>query len=134
MCEEERKKLLSLLGFAAKARKAVTGTDQVVEAVRRQDKSDGNPKSGRNFGIVLIAADASANTVKRLTNACSYHKIRCERTDAVMSELSHILGKSGDVAAVGMFDRSFAGAVTALLDRRNETADHTLQRVQDHKL
>ncbi len=122
MNDTEHKKLLSLLGFAARARKAVTGADQVTEEVRRRDKlPEENPKR-KNAGIVLIAADASANTVKRLTNACTYHNVRCERTDAAMAELSHILGKSADVAVVGLFDKSFAKAVGALFDRSAENA------------
>ena len=122
MNETEQKKMLSLLGFAARARKAVTGADQVTEEVRRRDRAPEDEPKRKNSGIVLIARDASANTVKRLENACAYHGIRCERTNASMAELSHILGKSADVATVGLFDKSFAKAVEALFDDGMEKA------------
>ena len=49
-----QKKLMSLLGFAARARKLVCGTDLCRDEIRRG-----------NLSFVIVADNASANTKKR---------------------------------------------------------------------
>ena len=49
-------KLLGMLGLAARARKIITGTELVTEKI----------KSGKKVELVLIAADVSQNTFKKL--------------------------------------------------------------------
>ena len=61
-------KLLGLLGFAARARKLVTGTDLCRDEVRR----------GR-LPLVLVAGDASNNTKKRISDGIVCRPNKCRR-------------------------------------------------------
>ena len=53
--QEGAKKLLGMLGFAARARKLVCGTDLCRDEIRRG-----------KLQLVLVASDASQNTKKRI--------------------------------------------------------------------
>ncbi len=57
-------KVLSLIGLATKAGKAVSGEFLTEKSIR----------SGKAH-IVLAAADASENTKKKFRNMCSYHQV-----------------------------------------------------------
>ena len=60
--EDKSEKLLSLLGFAARARRLVFGTELCRDAARAGQSS-----------LVVIAAEASQNTKKRVVDACKYY-------------------------------------------------------------
>lgn len=59
-------KIAQLIGLAKKAGKAVCGSGAAVDAVRR-----------RECGVVILAEDASGNTVKRLTDKCTFYQAPC---------------------------------------------------------
>mgnify|MGYP002293514765 FL=1 len=104
-------KLLSLLGFAMRAGKLSCGTDRVCDDIRRHgipDDGDGKPK--HPLGIVLIAADASANTKKRIINACTYYNMSYYVTGIPADEIGQRTGKSPAVCAV--FDRDFTAGIS----------------------
>ncbi len=61
--------------------------------------------------LVLTAQDASENTVKRITDCCRYYEIDMECLSMTGAELGHLLGKSGEVAVVGVCDEGFAKAI-----------------------
>lgn len=97
------KKLLSLLGFAARARALVCGTDQCRDEIRRG-----------KLHLVIVAASASDNTKKRIADACRYYG--CDMVVAPVDslELSNRIGKSANIAVVGVTDVNFINGIKAL--------------------
>ena len=97
------KKLLSLLGFAARARALVFGTDQCRDEIRRG-----------KLHLVIVAANASDNTKKRISDACKYYG--CDMIVAPVDslELSNRIGKSANIAVVGVTDVNFINGIKAL--------------------
>ena len=106
--ELQTQKVLGLLGFARKAGRLVIGTELVCNAVR-SGKVKTMPR------IVLLAADASANTQKRVTNLCKYYECECATLHASTAELGHQIGKQGAVSTVGVADDGFTKAIRKLL-------------------
>ncbi|MBQ8510210.1 MAG: ribosomal L7Ae/L30e/S12e/Gadd45 family protein [Clostridia bacterium] len=102
------KKLLGLLGFAARARKLVCGTDLCRDAIRRGQ-----------VPLVLIAADASANTKKRIIDACKYYDNDLCVLTIGSAELSRQIGKTANIAVVGLTDMNFIHGISALFDGNN---------------
>ena len=106
-------KLLSLLGFAMRAGKLSCGTDRVCDDIRRHgipDDGDGKPK--HPLGIVHIAADASANTKKRIINACTYYNMSYYVTGIPADEIGQRTGKSPSAAVCAVFDRDFTAGIS----------------------
>ena len=106
-------KLLSLLGFAMRAGKLSYGTDRVCDDIRRHgipDDGDGKPK--HPLGIVLVASDASANTKKRIINACTYYNVSYYVTGIPSDELGQRIGRSSSAAVCAVFDRDFTGGIS----------------------
>jgi ribosomal protein L7Ae-like RNA K-turn-binding protein len=93
---------LGLLGMAARAGTAVTGTARVREAVR-----------GGGLHLVVLATDASDNSREKLLPLLVArgvsHVIQYER-----SELGAAVGR-GPLSAVGLADRALAERLRALL-------------------
>lgn len=98
-------KLLGLLGFAARARKLVTGTDLCRDEVRR----------GR-LPLVLVAGDASDNTKKRIADACKYYDTDMCVVPISAEELSDRIGKTGSIAVIGVTDMNFVNGIAALFE------------------
>ncbi len=106
--ETNKRKLLGLLGFAARARKLVCGTDLCRDEIRR----------GKAY-FTLVASDASENTKKRIAYACKYYDTQLCRIPLTAVELSHIIGKSGSIAVVSVTDMNFINGITALAADNN---------------
>ena len=115
MDEAAKRKLLDLLGFAARARMVDTGASRVADSVRKNDMVVKNEKGRRNAGVVIIASDASFNTAKRLKNCCSYYNTDCAQPPVTMEELSKAVGSAADTSAVGLFTGNFPVSVRKLL-------------------
>ena len=136
MNEAEKRKLLGLLGFAARARMIDTGASRVADSVRKNDKVVKNDSGRRNTGIVIIASDASFNTAKRLKNCCMYYNTDCAQPPVTMEELSGAVGSAADTSAVGLFTGNFPSPVRKLLKEAgliektnyNETGKEDLDR------
>ena len=106
-------KLLSLLGFAMRAGKLSCGTDRVCDDIRRHGiPDDGDAKPKHPLGIVLIAADASANTKKRIINACTYYNMSYYVTGIPADEIGQRTGKSPSAAVCAVFDRDFTAGIS----------------------
>lgn len=95
-------KIYSLLGIAVRGRNLVSGETQTLEAVR----------SG-SAGLVIIAEDASDNTVKLFTNKCQYYGIPVFHWGTKES-LGHAIGKDLR-SSVGVCDAGLANAMISLL-------------------
>ena len=103
------RRLEGLLGLARKAGRVVFGTDQICEAIRRQ-----------RVRQVFIAADASDNTRKRLTNCCEYYGVSHADLPIPMEALARATGRTGDAAAAGITDEGFAAAMRKLINQNRE--------------
>ncbi|EST52517.1 50S ribosomal protein L7 [Brevibacillus panacihumi W25] len=95
-------KAAQLLGLAMRARKIITGEELVLQAVR----------SGQ-ARLVLLAADASGNTAKKVQDKCSYYGVACVTTTDRYS-LGHAIGKDGRVT-VAVTDGKLAESIQRLL-------------------
>ena len=95
-------KVLSLIGLAKKAGRAVSGEGAVKDAVR--------------FGkaqLVIVAEDASDNTKKSITNSCSYYNVTCYIC-GTKDAIGHALGKEYN-ASVCITDSGFAAKIESFL-------------------
>lgn len=87
-------KILNNLGLCLRAGKLVHGTDAVVEGI----------KCGKVL-YVFLANDASANTIKKITDKAKYYSVEVNDT-YTSSEISAAIGKNGRMA-VGIIDANF---------------------------
>lgn len=108
------KKLLSMLGFAAKAGKIISGVDRICDEVRRHGMPSEDGQGLSSCGIVLLSCNASENTVKRVTNACKYYRVELVRTTLTTDGMASIIGKASS-AACATFDRSFSDGIRKAL-------------------
>jgi ribosomal protein L7Ae-like RNA K-turn-binding protein len=100
-------KVAQMLGLAMRARKLISGEELVVQAVR-----NGQAK------LVLLAADASANTAKRITDKCRHYGVACF-TLGDRFELGRAIGKDARVT-LAVADSSMAERIQQLLTPNSE--------------
>ena len=91
-------RILQCLGLCVKAGKTVLGVPMICEALRRGGASA--PVS------VWEASDTSENTHKRITDKCSYYKVKHIRLACSGAELAAALGKTSSLAAVAVIDEN----------------------------
>ena len=103
------KKFLLMLGLCRKAGALIIGTPMVTESL---------PK-GKTLAV-FYANDASANTEKKITDKCAFYKIKCIKTEFSANELSHAVGKSGAVCALGVTDAGLFNELTNLISNGKE--------------
>lgn len=104
MCEPKKKdatSLLGLLGLCSRAGKLVCGSALICDALR--DK--------KGILMVLMSDGVSENTRKRLSDKCKYYGVRLEGVKVSPLELAHAIGRSGELAAVGVTDEHFAAGL-----------------------
>jgi ribosomal protein L7Ae-like RNA K-turn-binding protein len=96
-------KWMSLLGLANRARKIISGEELSVKEIR-----NGKAK------LVLLSADASANTTKKITDKCKSYEVPYK-----LVEDRHLLGQAIGKEArvvVAVLDDGFAKKLMTLLD------------------
>lgn len=103
----DERKLLSALGLCARARKLIFGVPMICEAMRGAE-----PKRPL---LVLEASDTSDNTHKKITDKCSFYKIRYIRLSCDGASLAAALGKTSTLAAVAVNDASMVKMVERCL-------------------
>ncbi|WP_251549152.1 YlxQ family RNA-binding protein [Neobacillus muris] len=94
---------MSLLGLANRARKIISGEELSVKQIR-----SGNAK------LVLLSADASQNTTKKITDKCNSYAVPLK-----IVENRYLLGQSIGKEArvvVAVLDDGFAQKLVTLLD------------------
>lgn len=101
---------LDVLGLANRAGKLVSGEENVLKAVRK-----GTAK------LVIVAADASANTAKTYQDKCSFYRVPIIQY-GYRSELGNSIGKAERVA-LALTDAGFAGLVNKALQNLSEVKD-----------
>lgn len=93
---------LNILGLANSARKIVSG-ETLLKNIRN-----------KKVNLVLIAADASNNTKKKITDKCHYYDVQYYIIDVESDVLSKAIGKENRVA-VGIIDRGFTKKIKEII-------------------
>lgn len=102
MKPENKNKILTLVGFAYKSKKLVSGEGITLEQIKKN-----------KVKLVLLSNDASDNTAKRIKDKSKTRNIRvCENFDRY--ELGRAIGKEERVV-IGITDSNFAGSIVTLL-------------------
>ena len=96
-----------MLGFAMRAGKVIIGTELVTGAMKR--------KGGDRIRIVLIAADASEGTKKKIRTKGEFYGIEVKETELDSAALGSLLGKTFGPATVAICDDGFAKEIRAAL-------------------
>jgi ribosomal protein L7Ae-like RNA K-turn-binding protein len=94
---------ISLLGLANRARKIISGEELSVKEIR----------SGK-ARLILLSADASANTTKKITDKCKSYGVPFKIIEN-REILGHAIGKEARVV-VAILDQGFAKKLMTLLD------------------
>ena len=87
-----------MLGFAMRAGKLIVGTENVCAAMAKKVKPS----------LVVVAADVSESTRKKLFVKCEFYKIKAVQIDMRTDTLGALLGKTYAPACVGVMDGGFA--------------------------
>ena len=98
----DRNKLRGLIGLTKKSGNLIVGTELTVAELRKDHKTP---------YLVLLASDASDNTVKRIRNGCAFHKRPLEVLPLAAEELGLLVGKKGAVACVSVINEGLARAI-----------------------
>ncbi|MBE6574445.1 MAG: 50S ribosomal protein L7ae [Ruminococcaceae bacterium] len=109
MNNDIKKRLCGMIGLCARARKLAIGSDIAIEAA----------KSGK-ADLLLVAEDASANSVKKIFNCAKYYEVSCCQIPVTISELGHFVGKEGNIAAVAVLDRNMIKGIEKILNETNK--------------
>ena len=96
-------KVFSYMGFAAKARKLVTGYNTCVYMMEK-----------KKIRLLILAEDLSENSVKKMMSAAEKHRVSC-RTFGTKEHLSKITGNV-DKGIYGITDDNFAKVISDGID------------------
>ncbi|WP_428908624.1 YlxQ family RNA-binding protein [Niallia sp. Krafla_26] len=96
-------KWISLVGLANRAGKIISGEELSVKEIR-----NGKAK------LVLLSADASANTTKKITDKCRSYQVPIRIVEN-RYVLGHAIGKDARVV-ISILDSGFAKKMLSLLD------------------
>ena len=99
LTQESERKVLGVLGLARRARRLVSGTQIVCDALKE-----------RKALLVAVASDASDNTKKRLCDRCEFYEKQIIFLPVASAELGAAIGRGGTCAAVALTDASFVKA------------------------
>ena len=90
-----------MIGLARKAGKTVCGTPLICLALRKEKAPL----------LVLVSTGASEGTKNKLRFKCEFYRVPYTLIDCPTAELAHIVGKTGEIAAVAITDENFAKAI-----------------------
>ena len=99
----DRQKWISLVGLANRAGKIISGEELSVKEIR-----NGKAK------LILLSADASANTTKKITDKCRSYHVPIKMVEN-RETLGHAIGKEARVV-ISILDEGFAKKLMTLLD------------------
>lgn len=101
-----KSKLLTLIGFAQKSGKAISGNELVQAEIKRQ-----------KVALVFIGSDISPQSSKKVISLCELHHIQYYSFFTV-EELSHAIGKS-DRTVVGIKRSELSQAIEKHISEDN---------------
>ena len=99
---DKKQQIANLTGLAKRAGKMVTGEDLVIKAIQ-----NGSAK------LIFLAADASANLQKKVTDKASYYEVKVYQNFSE-NELSQAIGQERKVIAIT--DGGFAKKMESLMN------------------
>lgn len=99
------RRLRGMLGFAMRAGKVAIGTDSVCKALGSKSKP----------AIVVVAADVSEATKKKIFTKCEFYNVKSVQINIGADELGDLLGKTYSPAAVGIMDEGFAEQINRIM-------------------
>lgn len=106
----QNERALRLLGLAVRAGRVSIGVPLICEALKKS-------APGKGVRLVLLAADASANTEKRIRDRTAFYGVPCHVLAADSEQLALAAGKKGAaVAAVSVNDTGLAEAILKALE------------------
>lgn len=97
-------KFLSMLGLAKKAGKVICGSPLICDCLGKKAKPS----------LVIIASDASEQSVKKLTVKSDFYSVEYILAPATKAELSHAVGKESELAALAITEKGFAAELLKL--------------------
>ena len=97
--ESNNKKILGLIGLAARSRKICFGADSVEEKIKRS-----------NVKVIIIAIDASSRTKEKFKNLCKQYQIPIIILEEQIEVLSKAIGKTNK-AVVGIEEPNLANQI-----------------------
>ena len=97
-------KILSYLGFAAKARKLVTGYNTCIYMMEK-----------RKIRLLILTEDLSENSVKKMVSAAEKHRVPCKIYGS-REQLSRMTGNI-DKGIYGVTDDNFAKVISDGIDQ-----------------
>jgi len=91
-----KNKTENILGLAKKAGAIISGTELVIESVRKKRACH-----------IFICSDASPGTLKKLSDKAEFYRVPVTKLNLTMSELAHCVGLSRLTAAVSLTNKNF---------------------------
>ena len=91
-----KNKIANGLGLAKKAGAIISGTELVIESVRKKKACH-----------VFVCSDASDGTVKKLRDKTAFYKVPVTELNLTMSELARCVGRERPTAAVSLTNKNF---------------------------
>lgn len=104
-------RFLRFLGLCRRAAKTVHGTPLVCTALAKK-----KPPC-----LVVMSSYASAATQKKLINKCNFYKVPLLSVSVETEALARAVGKTCELAAVGITDESFAKELCKIYAERKES-------------
>ncbi|MDW4318566.1 ribosomal L7Ae/L30e/S12e/Gadd45 family protein [Staphylococcus saprophyticus] len=98
-----KEQIVNFLGLAMRAGKVKTGESVILNDLKKN-----------NLKLVIIATDASDNTIKVIQNKCESYHISL-RIFGTRAELGQALGKAERVN-IGITDQGFAKKLLSMID------------------
>jgi len=96
-------KVASYMGFAAKARKLVTGYNTCIYMMEK-----------KRIRLLILAEDLAENSVKKMVSAAEKHHVSC-KVFGTKEQLSQITGNA-DKGIYGITDDNFAKVISDGID------------------
>ena len=103
--ENSNSALLLAVGLAKKAGKVCIGAEICEDAIRHNKAK-----------MALICSDASNNTTKQISNACTTYGVRLVKLDCDKDTLAKHLGKTGYISCVAVLDEDFAKLIASKIN------------------
>ncbi|MBR4947488.1 MAG: ribosomal L7Ae/L30e/S12e/Gadd45 family protein [Clostridiales bacterium] len=107
----DKQRAYGMIGLAARAGKAVSGSDAVIGAIR----------SG-NVELLIITKDISRNSLEKILKNTGSKEITCY-SFGTSEELGYALGKP-DRTVAAITDKSFAEGISAILEKIGEEEEN----------
>ncbi|MCQ2386230.1 MAG: ribosomal L7Ae/L30e/S12e/Gadd45 family protein [Clostridia bacterium] len=118
MKTDEKIKFLNFLGLARRAGKTVHGMPLVCASLSARQPSL----------LVVASSEASDGTKKKITSQCTFYHVPLLFFPCSTDELAHAVGKTGNMATVGVTDERFAAQLTNIYEKGKETSARSEER------